>query len=106
MTPNDPKLALLQAALNVSVPLYIDQLSRRPWSYVRSRASACADVVASKGDVILYRSKKQGETANAFNHLAEGIACGAFAVGGVTVLGLHFEAKHPEQDRVNDSDNV
>lgn len=87
---------LLRLTLEAAVPLWIDQLSRRPWRHVMERAKACADVVASKGDVILYRSKRRGETADAFNALAEGMACITFARGGVRIFGLHFEAIHPE----------
>lgn len=41
---------------------------------------------------MLFRSKRKGETADAFNHLAEGIACLAFAPGGVRLFGSHWEA--------------
>lgn len=92
----DTTLVLLQAALQVSVPLYIARLVHEPWSRVAQRARECAQVVASQGDVILYRSRRQGQTAGAFNHLAEGLACVAFCPGGVTIFDLHFEAKHPD----------
>lgn len=87
---------LLSIAVSAAVPLWIERLKEQPWSYVAERARCCAQVVAEKGDIIQYRSKKQGETANAFNHLAEGIACAAFAKGGVTFMGIHFEAIHPD----------
>lgn len=54
------------------------------------RAHHCAQVVAEQADTILYGTK--GKTAGAFNRLAEGVACAAYQPGGVTVLGLHFEA--------------
>lgn len=89
--------ALLIATLGAAVPLWIMRLERQPWSYIAQRAPECAQIVAEKGDIIQYRSKKEGESAKAFNALAEGIAICAFFPGGVTFMGLHFEARHPEQ---------
>jgi len=89
-------LTLLRTALQVSVPLYMARLAQEPWSRILVRARECAQVVAEKGDIILFRSKKPGQTAVVFNHLAEGIACLAFAPGGVKIFELHFQAQHPE----------
>lgn len=85
---------LLKIALSAAVPLQIAELRGKPWSELQERAAAAAQVVASKGDLILFKSQKRGETAAAFNKLAEGIAICAFAPGGVKIFGLHFEAKH------------
>jgi hypothetical protein len=84
--------ALLKAALEAAVPLWIEEI--RLWSEDRriERARACGQVIAEKGDVVQFKGKKRGESANAFNRLAEGIACAAFQPGGIRVLGLHFEA--------------
>lgn len=49
-------------------------------------------MIAEHGDNILYRAKRRGDTAAAFNALAEAIAILAFAPGGVTFLGEHYEA--------------
>ena len=84
------------ATLQLAVPLWIDRLSRLPWSDVMARARECGDVVAQKGDVLQFRSKKKGETARSFNALAEGLACLSFAQGGVRFNGAHWEARHPE----------
>lgn len=94
----DPaKFGLLQAALSAAVPLYIEELRHKPMREILELARECAQVIASKGDLILFRSKKAGETAGAFNALAKGLACGAFAVGGIRAFGLEFQATHPEQ---------
>jgi hypothetical protein len=74
------------------VPLWIERVRHYSDARRLERAARCAEVIGEKGDVILYRSKRDGETANAFNHLAEGLACLAFVPGGVTAFGLHFEA--------------
>lgn len=89
-------LEALKPALSCAVPLWILRLKHRTWSYVEQRAHECAQIVAEKGDVIMFRSKRQGETAAAFNALAEGLACLSFVPGGVKLFGLHFEDHHPE----------
>jgi len=88
---------LLKISLEAAVPLHIDLLRTRPRHEIEERAREAAQIIAEKGDIILYRSRKKGETAAAFNRLAEGIACLAFAPGGVTIFGLHFEAHHLEE---------
>lgn len=84
---------LLATALSSAVPLWIEQLRSRDWAYIEQRAKVCSQEIAEHGDNILYRSRKKGETATAFNRLAEGVACLAFAPGGVTIFGQHFDAK-------------
>jgi hypothetical protein len=87
-----PQYSLLTMTLQLAVPLWIERLRGASWDYISERAKVCAQVVAEKGDIILFRSKTKGETANAFNRLAEGIACLSFVPGGVTVFGQHWEA--------------
>jgi hypothetical protein len=86
----------LAIALSCAVPLWIEKLLRLPYSVVLERARVCGQAVAEHGDLIQFRSKRRGESADAFNRLAEGIAALAFSPGGVRTFGLHFEAKHPE----------
>jgi len=85
---------LLAGMLQVAVPLWIEDLKGKPWEYIAKRAGECSQVIAEKGDIILYKSSKKGETAEAFNRLAEGVACLAFAPGGVDVFGVHFEEEY------------
>lgn len=89
--PTETTRLLLAGMLAVTVPLWIERMRRWPEESIFARAHECAQIVAEKGDVILYRGKK-GESAAAFNALAEGVAVLAFAPGGVTIFGLHFEA--------------
>jgi len=84
---------VLRATLQLAVPLWIDQMRGAPWSHIKARAAECATAVASQGDVIMFRSGKKGQTAEAFNRLAEGIACAAFSPGGIKVFGDHYEAR-------------
>lgn len=64
----------LRTCIKCSVPMWLIELEPKGEDYWIKRKSVCAQVVAEKGDVILYGSKKIGQSANAFNHLAEGIA--------------------------------
>lgn len=84
--------ALLQGALASAVPIWIEQVRGWSQSYRDERARACQDVITGQGDLILYRSPKKGETAAAFNRLAEGLAILAFYPGGVHFAGLHWQA--------------
>ena len=84
---NSDAAHLLGIALDCVVPIEI-RAWRWSWEMIERRARICAQEVASKGDIIQYKSKG---TAEAFNRLAEGLACLAFAPGGVTFLGRHWQ---------------
>jgi hypothetical protein len=92
----DTRLMLLQTFLSAAVPLRIMEFQNRSWEELKPLALEASQVIAEKGDRILYRGQKKGETAKAVNKLAEGLAIMSFAPGGVKAFGLHFEAKHPE----------
>jgi hypothetical protein len=85
--------SLLEASLSAAVPLWIEQLRDKSFDFILERARECGQAVAERGDIIQFKSKKKGASAAAFNALAEGLACLAFAPGGVKFLGLHFDAK-------------
>lgn len=85
------KRELLRITLGAAVPLWIAELRKLTPEQRIALARECGDIVAAKGDVIQFRSKKPGETAKAFNALAKGIAALAFSPGGVTFLGDHYE---------------
>lgn len=84
--------SLLTSTLQFAVPLWIDRLRHHHWERVQERAKECSEHIAHHGDLILFKGKKKGESAEAFNRLAEGIACLAFAPGGVKIFGSHWEA--------------
>ena len=86
------KYTLLSSTLQLAVPLWIERLRGAPWEHVERRARECSQVIAEHGDNLLFRSKKKGDTAEAFNRLAEGIACLSFCPGGVKIFGEHWEA--------------
>jgi hypothetical protein len=83
---------LLADALAIAVPLWIDRYRDMHSEEARRRSQICLDVVAEHGDIILHRSPRKGETAAAFNRLAEGLAILARSPGGVTFAGQHWEA--------------
>lgn len=85
---------LLRIALEAAVPLWIEKLKNQPVDYLLERARECGQVIAERGDIIQFRSKKKGASAEAFNKLAEGLACAAIiSPGGVTFLGTTWTAK-------------
>jgi hypothetical protein len=96
MVSMEHRSVVLRLALEAAVPLWIERLRGLSWEEIQERARVCAQVVAAKGDVIQFRGSRRGETAEAFNRLAEGLACAAFAPGGVRFMGLHFDAERTE----------
>lgn len=90
MTPAD----LLPIALEAAVPMWIAKTALMTDGQRQERAAELAWVVAEHGDNILYRSRKSGDSAFAFNALAEGLALVAHAPGGVTFLGRHWCTDH------------
>ena len=98
MTPHNPDTTpfLLRLSLEVAVPLHIHEMKDWSLESLEAVAKGAVDTIASKGDIILYKSPKKGETAAAFNTLARAVAAAAFFPGGVKLFGLHFEA-YPER---------
>jgi len=84
----------LATSLSAAVPLWTESFVEKGMSLdeVLAVAKGASQIIAEKGDLILFKSKKKGETAEAFNALAKGIAACAFVPGGVTTFGQHFEA--------------
>lgn len=91
----------LIASLQVAVPLHIAEI--RDWSSEKRlrEAKIAADAVAAHGDNILFKSKKAGGTAHAFNQLARGLAILAFQPGGVSFAGCHWIVA-PSSDKIDD----
>ena len=87
---------LLSISLSAAVPLWIEKLKPLEPEQRIARASGLSDTIAAHGDIILYRGGKKGESAKAFNALAEGLAIGAFQPGGVTAFGQHWCVNHDE----------
>jgi len=85
---------LLRSAVAAAVPLWIVELAKRHdlGTYMGQRGPEIASLLAEKGDLLLFRGKKKGESAAVFSALAEGIALGSFCPGGIAVFGDHYDA--------------
>ena len=85
------KLGLLQATLNVAVPLRIEELRRKPLSEILD-PEALRSIQTRLGEAreeVLYGGRCG---AAGFNALTDGLARLAFLPGGIVVLGMHFDA--------------
>jgi len=84
---------LLKSMLSLAVPLHILRFVERggPSNADFQTAQSWSDICASRGDNLLFPSKKRGETAELFNGLAHAIAVLSFLPGGVETFGFHFE---------------
>jgi hypothetical protein len=89
---------LFRAALEIGVPLALQDLERRggPLEHDYEEVRAFAETIATEGADILFRSKKRGVTARLMAQLIRAVAVLAYAPGGVTVARLHFDAGRPD----------
>jgi hypothetical protein len=83
---------LLQATLQIAVPQW-QEIIKRDYDYYYEKKDYFANVIASCGDEILYKSKDAGKTAKLFNNLAQAIALMSFSPLGIDIFGLHFESR-------------
>ncbi len=88
---------LLRVTLSAAVPLRILDYYEQGGPTVRAieEARAFGKNLAAKGDLLLYRSRRDGETAALFNGLANALAVLSFLPGGVPPLfgGDPFDAR-------------
>lgn len=83
----------LVETLRLAVPLHIMEL--RTVSDIQRAfiANNAAGVVGEKGDALQFKGKSAAgrrSTGEAFNSLARGLACLAYAPGGVEFAGVHW----------------
>ena len=85
------KLSLLQATLSVAVPLRIAELRHKTLAEILDPdvLSTIQRTLNEVREDVLYGG---GGCAGGFNAVSDGIARLAFLPGGVTVLGMHFDA--------------
>ena len=95
-----PAAPLLHATLQVAVPMTMWKLQEGNrddwWESLERGREEWLDLICSKGDNLLYKSKKKGLTAQVFNALAKVVAHLAFVPGGVTFMGDHYEGSFRE----------
>lgn len=87
----------LAIALSAAVPLHIGVLEGKggPSQQDYEAARSFASELGEHGDILLYRGKKQGETAALFNKLARATAVLSFCPGGVKIFGTLYEGHLP-----------
>lgn len=90
---------LLPIHLSAQVPLYIAELQEKGGPDVADflLAQQTGQSIATKGDRLLYRCGKKGETAALASALAFSIAVLSFLPGGVTTFGQHLESSSRQQ---------
>ena len=90
---------LLAISLSAAVPLWAMKMKARggPTEEEQKRAGETGQLLAERGDRLLFRSRVPGETAELFNRTAEAIAVLSFCPGGVTLFGSHWETKLEEE---------
>ena len=84
----------LPAALEAACLLRIAELQAKggPTDWDWSRARSASDLIAERGDILLYRGPKKGDSARVFNEFAYAVAVAAFLPGGIKIFGMHFDA--------------
>jgi hypothetical protein len=90
---NDHHHDALTATLELAVPIRIWELRDRTPEQRARIAKRCAQVVAERGDALMFGGKK-GTAAAAFNALAEGLAVAAYQPGGVSFAGQYWCTDH------------
>jgi len=87
--------SLLSTTLSAAVPLHIAEIRKHgqtEWIHtLQTQREIWLQVISEQGDNILFRSKKSGETAKAFNVLVKALAHMAFIPGGIKFLEEHWE---------------
>lgn len=91
---DNPRQITLVATLTLAVPMWIWDLCSLTDDQRAARANRCGRIVAERGDVLQFGSKKRGQATEVFNALAEGLACAAYQPGGVDFAGKHWCTNH------------
>lgn len=88
-------LSSLSIAMSAAVPLRIMGMYEKggPDDGDFVRAQKAGQLLGEKGDLLMFKSKKEGETARIFNETAHAIAVLSFCPGGITIFNQHFEGK-------------
>lgn len=93
--PSAAAEAMLPTALSAAVPLWVSTIyeSGGPTQEDWVRLPQLGQQLAERGDQLLYRSPRAGETAERFNTLAKSLALLSFVAGGVSFGDQHFDAQ-------------
>jgi hypothetical protein len=96
------KCALLVAQLQTTVPFVMLDLYKQggPLTYEWRFAYEFSQVLAEKGDMLLFADGKRGTTAKMMGDLSRVAAILAFTPGGITLCDEHFDAGVPDKHGV------
>jgi hypothetical protein len=94
-------MSLLPDSLEMSVLLEVPKLHQRPLQAVQDEFDSireeAVELLCSKGDLLLYGSKKKGEVAHIHAKVAKALSLMSVLVpGGVKAFGREFHHPYPE----------
>lgn len=94
----ETKAGLLSCMLEATVPLRMLELRQQggPTQTDWDEARAFGDRLGPEGDNLLFRGHKRGQTAGLAASLIRVLAVAAFAPGGITFAGTHYDAGMPD----------
>jgi len=93
---------LLAISMSAAIPLWIMSLKEKggPTNADFNESKEAGELLAHKGDILLYKGGKKGETANIFNKTAKAIAVLSFCPGGITIFNQHYESIIPNKNKL------
>lgn len=92
---SDTSMSNLSQFVAMAVPLRIIGIIQEwgaPQPHHWDQARETNDLLGEKGDLLLFKSEKKGETASLANALAQSIAILSFLPGGIEIFGQRFDA--------------
>ena len=94
-------IKILGPMISAAVYFTIEQIRDRggPNAEDMKKAKATSEILAERGDILLFGGGKKGECADQFNRTAHAIAVLSFAPGGVTLFGIRFDAAEQLKNR-------
>lgn len=94
-------MSILPDSLEAALLLEVPKLHKRPLADLRKELESIkgetAQLLAEKGDILMFGSKRKGEVARTFAKVAKALSLMAVVIpGGVTAFGRTFRYPHPE----------
>lgn len=87
-----PLVAFVSAAVPLRIMAILQEYGE-PMQQHWNEAGDIGQLLAEKGDLVLFKGGKKGEAAAVANALAQAIAVLSFLPGGIEIFGQRFEAK-------------
>lgn len=86
--------AALTLTLTIAVPLHMHELQNVGTWALPAMAAEAASIIATKGDTLMFATKRTGPAADAFNALARAIAATVLMGEHINVHGTHWCPRH------------